>query len=173
MMSEIQQEAVITKRILERVPADKLSWRPHPKSMSLAELALHIAATLGDVSQLAQRDDFDVADANFNPPGPTDTKEFLTTLDASVKAAEEYLATVSDSAVMENWRLTSKAQRTVRHPPGRRASNDHAQPLVPPPRAVVSLSSAARRAGSGDLRSQCRRRPICLRRSTKHKRSRT
>jgi uncharacterized damage-inducible protein DinB len=116
MLSEIQQEAVITKRVLERVPADKLSWKPHPKSMSLGQLALHIAAVPGSISRLAQRDGLDTADANFNPPDPTDAKEILTTLDASVKAAEEYLSSVSDSAVMENWRLTSKGKEVFAIP---------------------------------------------------------
>ncbi len=36
MLSEIREETFTTKRVLERVPADKLSWRPHPKSMSRA-----------------------------------------------------------------------------------------------------------------------------------------
>jgi hypothetical protein len=48
MMSEIHQEAA--KRILERVPADKLTWKPHPKSMSLGQLALHIASIPGSLS---------------------------------------------------------------------------------------------------------------------------
>ncbi|MGA2427681.1 MAG: DinB family protein [Candidatus Acidiferrum sp.] len=116
MMSEIHQEAAITKRILERVPADKISWRPHPKSMSLGQLALHIAAVPGTISQLAQRDGLDTAEANFNPPDPTDAKEILATLDAGVKAAEEYLGTVSDSAVMETWRLTSKGKEVLAIP---------------------------------------------------------
>ncbi len=39
MINEIQKEAVTTRGVLERVPADKLSWKPHPKSMSLGQLA--------------------------------------------------------------------------------------------------------------------------------------
>jgi hypothetical protein len=101
MLSEIQQEAVITKRVLERVPADKLSWKPHPKSMSLGQLALHIAAVPGSISRLAQRDGLDTADANFNPPDPTDAKEILTTLDASVKAAKNISAA---SATPRSWK---------------------------------------------------------------------
>ncbi len=46
-LDEIRDEAAITKRILERVPADKLSWKPHPKSMSLGQLALHVASIPG------------------------------------------------------------------------------------------------------------------------------
>ena len=86
MMGEIQQEAATTKRVLERVPGDKLSWRPHPKSMSLGELALHIATIPGNLSKLAQVDEFDVSTANFNQAAAGSVDELLTALDASVKA---------------------------------------------------------------------------------------
>lgn len=42
-LMEIDQEAATTRRVLERVPTDKLAWKPHPKSMSLGELAMLIA----------------------------------------------------------------------------------------------------------------------------------
>src|SRR5258705_11793330 len=77
MINEIQQEAVTTRVILERVPADELSWKPHPKSMSLGQLALHIASIPGGLSKLAQLEEFDVANANFNPPEPKDAGEIL------------------------------------------------------------------------------------------------
>jgi hypothetical protein len=69
-LDEIREEAAITKRILERVPADKLSWKPHPKSMSLGQLALHIAGIPGGLTKLLQLEEFDTAQANFNPPQP-------------------------------------------------------------------------------------------------------
>jgi uncharacterized damage-inducible protein DinB len=116
MMSEIQQEAVITQRVLERVPADKLSWKPHRKSMSLGQLALHVATIPGNLSKLAQLEEFDASQASFDPPAPNDAKEILTALDASVKAAEEYLGGVSESAVMGNWRLTSKGKEVFTIP---------------------------------------------------------
>jgi uncharacterized damage-inducible protein DinB len=115
MMTEIQQEAITTRRILERIPGDKLSWRPHPKSMSLGQLALHIATIPGNVSRLAQQEEFD-APANFDFPVPDNAKDILATLDASIKAAEEYLGGVSESAVMGNWRLTSKGKEVFTIP---------------------------------------------------------
>jgi uncharacterized damage-inducible protein DinB len=116
MMSEIQQEAVITKRVLARVPEDKLGWRPHPKSMSLGQLALHIATIPGNLSKLAQGDGLDVAQANFDPPPAKDAKQILAAHDASIKAAEEYLGGVSESAAMGNWRLTSKGKEVFTIP---------------------------------------------------------
>ena len=49
-LQEFEQEAKTTRRVLERVPADKLTWKPHPKSMSLGELALHVAASPGVIA---------------------------------------------------------------------------------------------------------------------------
>jgi hypothetical protein len=49
-LREFDKEAGTTRRVLERVPADKLGWKPHPKSMSLGELALHVAASPADIS---------------------------------------------------------------------------------------------------------------------------
>jgi hypothetical protein len=53
MLNELRQEAEITKRLLNHVPANKLEWRPHPKSMSLGQLALRRAfpaISLGSVN---------------------------------------------------------------------------------------------------------------------------
>ena len=52
MRDELREEASITKRVLERVPADKLGWTPHPKSMLLAQLALHVASIPGSLARL-------------------------------------------------------------------------------------------------------------------------
>jgi uncharacterized damage-inducible protein DinB len=61
MLGEFREEAKITRRVLDRVPADKLAWRPHPKSMSLGQLALHIASIPGRTSKLAQLEEFDAS----------------------------------------------------------------------------------------------------------------
>src|SRR3982750_4673221 len=56
ILKEIEQEAAITKSLLEIVPEDKLTWRPHPKAKSLGELAMHIAGLQGGVASLGQND---------------------------------------------------------------------------------------------------------------------
>ena len=42
MLNEFREEVVITRRVLERVPADKLSWRPHPKSRGQLSVYLRL-----------------------------------------------------------------------------------------------------------------------------------
>jgi len=116
MMGEIQQEAATTKRVLERVPGDKLAWKPHPRSMSIGQLAMHIATIPGGITKLAQVDDFEVNPANFTPPVPKNTQEILTALDASVKAAQEYLGGVSEAAAMGGWRATVNGKEVMAMP---------------------------------------------------------
>src|SRR5229473_732415 len=91
MLNEFREEVVITRRVLERVPADKLSWRPHPKSMSLGQLALHVATIPGALTKIAQLEEFDASQANFTPADPSDMKQIHATLDESVRTAEDYL----------------------------------------------------------------------------------
>ena len=43
LLLELEQEAHTTRRVLERVPDNQLSWRPHEKARTLGELALHVA----------------------------------------------------------------------------------------------------------------------------------
>ena len=56
ILAELEQEAHATRRVLERVPQAKLSWKPHARSMSLGQLALHVATIPGNVASLAATD---------------------------------------------------------------------------------------------------------------------
>ena len=52
MLQELEQEAQATRRVLQRVPDDRLTWRPHEKARTLGELALHVAMVPGAVAEL-------------------------------------------------------------------------------------------------------------------------
>ncbi len=116
MLNELRQEAATTKLLLARVPADKLSWRPHPKSMSLGQLALHVARIPGDLSRLARLDEFDAAAANFDPPTPTSREEILAALEESVSSAAEYLETLTPDDASAGWRLTHRGNEVFTIP---------------------------------------------------------
>jgi len=116
MVAELRQEAATTRRVLERVPADKLEWRPHPHSMSAGQLAMHIALVPGSITKLAQLDQFDVSAANFNPPQPGSLEEILTTLDASIADAEAYMDGLSEAAAMAKWSLNAGARNIFTMP---------------------------------------------------------
>src|SRR5919108_2013785 len=101
IISELRQEAITTKRVLERVPEEKLSWKPHQTSMSLGQLSLHVASIPGDLTRLAQLDAFDSSEANFVPPEANSIDQILTALDASVNAAESYLSSLDNKVATD------------------------------------------------------------------------
>ena len=103
MLAEFAEEVAVTKRILDRVPADKLTWRPHPRSMTLGQLAIHIATIPARVANLAQSDGFDVSQGQFEPPQPKDLCEIQTTFEESVREAETRLKGMTDETVRGTW----------------------------------------------------------------------
>lgn len=61
LAAELDSELPITRRVLERVPGDRLAWQPHAKSMTIGQLAEHIARIPGSIAKLAEMDGLDLA----------------------------------------------------------------------------------------------------------------
>ncbi len=101
MLNEFRQEVATTKRVLERVPEQKLSWKPHAKSMTLGQLASHIASVPGSVARMLQQDSFDVSQGNFVLPQPKSMQEVLTAFEQSVRDAEQCLQSMTDDRARE------------------------------------------------------------------------
>ncbi len=105
MLREFRDEAVITRRVLDRVPAEKLSWKPHPKSMTLGQLAIHIATVPGSISRISQQDSFDVSKGSFAPPQPKNMDEVQAAFEESVREAEKWLTDMTEQQAQAPWRL--------------------------------------------------------------------
>ena len=116
MLKEFREEVAITKRVLDRVPADKPSWKPHRKSMTLGALALLIATVPGALARISQFDEFDAAQANFNPPEPKNLEEINAALNESAHAAEECVGGMSEVKVRGNWRLMVNGKQAFSRP---------------------------------------------------------
>ncbi len=116
LLQEFRDEVAITKRLLERVPGDKLTWKPHAKSMTLGQLAGHIAAIPGRISAMVQQDSFDVLKGSFVPPQPSSIAEILTTLDQGVPAAEKFLQELTEERAAETFRLMKGDRELFRQP---------------------------------------------------------
>ena len=110
LTAELEREAVITRRVLERVRQDTLAWRPHGKSMSVAQLANHIATIPGGIAHIAALDGLDASTVNFEPPAVERADALLPTLESSVEAAKSFLAGLTDATAAAPWRLTSGDQ---------------------------------------------------------------
>ncbi len=104
LLQELDHEAQTTRRVLERVPAGQLAWRPHPKARTLGELALHVAMVPGGVAELVASQSPAQA-PQFTDPSPKSASELIPALDQSIAKAKKALGGMDDAAVMATWRL--------------------------------------------------------------------
>lgn len=103
LIQELEQEAQTTRRVLERVPGDQLAWKPHAKSMSLGQLALHVATTPGMVSEIVRQSPFPVP--KFTQPEAASTSELVPALEQAVAQAKTNLRAIGDAGLGNIWRV--------------------------------------------------------------------
>jgi uncharacterized damage-inducible protein DinB len=104
LLAEFEKQVPITRRFLERLPEDKLSWKPHEKSMSAGQLAYHLAFVPGGVMRLVQKNPVQAPEiAHF--PQPANLREVMKTFDESIETVRELLPEVDDNAMHEMWRM--------------------------------------------------------------------
>lgn len=104
MLAEFETQAPITRRFLERLPEDKLTWKPHERSMTAGQLAFHLAFVPGGVVNFVASNPAQVP-AEFKFPQPQSREEILKTFDESIATVREVLPGYDDEAMQEAWRL--------------------------------------------------------------------
>jgi uncharacterized damage-inducible protein DinB len=117
LLAEFEIQAPITRRFLERLPEDKLTWKPHEKSMTAGQLAYHLAFTPGGVIRFVQNNPAQAPDfANF--PQPASRQEILKLFDDNVAAVREQLPKLSDAQMNQTWRLVAGDREVLAQPRG-------------------------------------------------------
>jgi uncharacterized damage-inducible protein DinB len=106
LSAEIKHEAANTRKILARVPLDKLTWKPHDKSMDLQKLAKHVASIPIWVSRAITTDEMDFAKGRPAPaPDFKTTEELLAIFDHSVNQAIKDVEATSNETFMKSWTM--------------------------------------------------------------------
>src|SRR5688500_20169535 len=98
LLAELEQEAETTRRVLERIPQAHLEWKPHPKSMSLGQLALHVAPVPGHVAALAAMDTIPETPAREQQEATT-AAELVPALTARLANARQHLGRFDHAAM--------------------------------------------------------------------------
>jgi uncharacterized damage-inducible protein DinB len=117
LLQELNQEAPATRRVLERVPEDQLDWRPHEKSMTLGQLALHVAGIPGRSAEISSRPTFDVR-TQIPRPSPASVRELLAEFEQSVEKARTILGGMNDAALMTPWAMVDGTREVMAMPRG-------------------------------------------------------
>ena len=115
MLTEFETQAAVTRKFLERLPEDKLMWKPHEKSMTAGQLAFHLAFVPGAVLRFVQSNPAK-APESFQFPQPASREEILSTLGESVRTVRELLPNFDDSYMHETWRMVGGGKEVLAQP---------------------------------------------------------
>ncbi|MBX3133442.1 MAG: DinB family protein [Gemmatimonadaceae bacterium] len=114
LVQELEQEAAVTRRVLERVPKDKFDWAPAPKTRTLGQLAMHIATNPGSTMALAAANPSHMPE--MTDATPHSRAQLLAALDESVLAAKTLLAPMTDAQVTERWTVLAGGKEVLAMP---------------------------------------------------------
>jgi uncharacterized damage-inducible protein DinB len=114
ILMEIEQESKVTQRVLDRIPADKLNWKPHSKSSSLGQLAMHIATGQGRLAEIIAKDTHEIG--NITQAQPASQKEILDAFSESTATALATLKKLNDSQLAAVWTLTKGGKVLISAP---------------------------------------------------------
>jgi len=103
----MNQEAETTRKFLELVPEDKYDWKPHPKSMSLKQLASHVAELPGWASMTLTTDELDFENNPYTLPPVENNAGLLAFFEQSLANGRKELEKATDADLLPNWTLRS------------------------------------------------------------------
>lgn len=110
LLKEMEQEAQTTRKMLERVPADKFDWKPHEKSMSLKQLTTHIAELPSWAAMALNTSELDFAVMDYKPTPINSVEELLALHAKSYAEGKEALDKAKEDDLLPNWTMRNGEQ---------------------------------------------------------------
>lgn len=119
ILPEFDEEMASTRKVLERIPDDRLGWRAHPKSNTIGWNANHLAEMPGWVDGVLTTTVFDTAPAGGEPyatPNLGTVREILEVFDRNVASARAAIAAAKDEDLGVEWTLARAGEPLFRMP---------------------------------------------------------
>jgi uncharacterized damage-inducible protein DinB len=115
LLPEFEEEMKNTRKILECVPDGKFDYRPHPKSMTLGEVATHVAGIPGWTTTAVGQDELDMP-SDTKPEIDSSRAQLLARFDKGVADARTALKTCSDAKWQQTWTFKIDGQTLMQMP---------------------------------------------------------
>ncbi|MVM40530.1 DinB family protein [Spirosoma sp. HMF3257] len=109
-LTEMEQEAKTTRKMLERIPDDKYDWKPHEKSMTVRQLATHIANLPTWVTMALTTDGLDFAANPYQEDVINNTAELMNYLETCLTDGRSQLVPENEAILTEPWTLRNGDQ---------------------------------------------------------------
>lgn len=109
-LKEMEDAAITTRKMLERIPNDKFDWQPHPKSMTIKRLATHIAELPSWITMALTTDELDFAANPYQPEDVNNTDELLAYFERSLQDGRSHLTEKYEDVLDKDWTLRNGKQ---------------------------------------------------------------
>ncbi|NIM51061.1 MAG: DUF664 domain-containing protein [Gemmatimonadales bacterium] len=119
LLPELDQEAAATRKVLERVPEDKLGWKPHEKSMTMGRLATHLTELPGWVKLAIDQDEIDIAPSGepaFTPQVVESVSAMVELFDRNVAETRALIGSTPDDTFMKPWTMKKAGEEVFTAP---------------------------------------------------------
>lgn len=116
MAREFAHESTTTRKLLERLPEDKLSWKPHEKSMTLGRLASHLVEIPEWGDTIINNESFDMAAGDYKPKDFSSKQELLEAFDKNIEAFQKVMSGQEDEHLAKTWKLLAGDHVAVEMP---------------------------------------------------------
>ncbi len=119
LLPEFEMEMAGTRKVLERVPDDKLDWKAHPKSATIGWVACHLAEIPGWVEGTLTQDSWDINPEGGEPyqsPDLNSRQDILDLFDANCDKARKQFAVTPDEEFAKSWSLLSGGRALITLP---------------------------------------------------------
>jgi uncharacterized damage-inducible protein DinB len=107
LIQELRVESKGTRKMLERIPEASFGWKPHPNSMSLGQLASHVAETPFWIVAILTQGEFDFESGHYTPSNITSHEELMKFFDYNLNMAIEEIEKAEDDMFSVPWNLRS------------------------------------------------------------------
>lgn len=105
LFPDLDEELGATRRMIAQVPDGHVDWSPHDKSMTLGELASHLAELPGFPGLMLAHDEFDMSESDFEQRVVDDTDERLEIFDEAAARLRDLLDDLTWDRAMAEWTL--------------------------------------------------------------------
>ena len=109
-LKELTRESITTRKMLERVPAGKFDWKPHEKSMTLVQLATHVAEIPSWTGMVLNTTELDFAANEYKPTIVASSEELLQHFEKSLADGQAQLANATDKQLEDTWTMRNGEQ---------------------------------------------------------------
>ena len=107
---ELERESATTRKMLERVPADKYDWKPHEKSMTLRQLATHVAEIPSWLGMVLNTAELDFGKNEYKPVMIADSQELMDHFEKSLGEGKAALSGANDGQLKDTWTMRNGEQ---------------------------------------------------------------